>query len=209
MRAGDVELNEDVQGVVVEFVGMRGAGPLRLTCKQLRNVATRLAWRRETETVRGRQLRRWRACFPSAVAVCTRRAKDSDLPWLRGVRTLRLRDSPEVTGEGLQHLVGLTSFDAQGRLQHLVGLTSLDAVGCPGIADEGLQYLEGMPSVSLRECLKIMDEGLRHLGSVTTLDLSYCSKITDESLRHLGSVTTLDLTYCGLITDAGCGTWGA
>jgi len=81
MRAGDVELNEDVQGVIAQFVGMRGAGPLRLTCKQLRDVVARVAWR-SIETVRVSQLRPWRACFPRATAAKVYCVKDENLQWV-------------------------------------------------------------------------------------------------------------------------------
>jgi hypothetical protein len=99
MRAGNVELNEDVLGVVLEFVGTVDARVLRATGKQLRDVAARITWRKETTLVRGRHLRHWRACFPNAVAVCALEARDLDLPWLRGFLTLQLVDCPGVTGE--------------------------------------------------------------------------------------------------------------
>jgi hypothetical protein len=54
MRAGNVELNEDVLGVVLEFVGMVNARVLRATGKQLRDVVARITWRKETTWVRGR-----------------------------------------------------------------------------------------------------------------------------------------------------------
>jgi hypothetical protein len=69
MRAGDVELNEDVLGVVVDFVGMVDARAVRATCKELRDVATRVAWRDRSVSVLGSRLRLWRACFPRAQAV--------------------------------------------------------------------------------------------------------------------------------------------
>ena len=52
MRAGDAELNEDVLGVVVEFVGMVDATAVRATCKELRDVAARVAWGDQEATVR-------------------------------------------------------------------------------------------------------------------------------------------------------------
>ncbi len=64
-----MELNEDVLGVVVDFVGMVDARAVRATCKELRDVATRVAWRDRSASVLGSRLRLWRACFPRAQAV--------------------------------------------------------------------------------------------------------------------------------------------
>jgi hypothetical protein len=190
MRAGNVELNEDVLGVVLEFVGMVDAArALRATGKQLRDVAARITWRKETTRVRGRHLRHWRACFPNAVAVCAQQARDLDLPWLRGILTLQLMDCPGVTGEVLQHIESLTTLKV--------------LVGCPDITDEGLRHLGGVTDLTLYDCEQITDEGLRHLGRVTKLHLDSCNNITDEGLRHLGGMTDLSLWGCEQITDEG------
>jgi hypothetical protein len=99
MRAGDVELNEDVMGVVLQFVGMWDVGDVRRTCRQLRDVASRVAWRdtgdrlvyededprNEGGRVSVSQLARWHACFPHAAAARVMDAADEDLQWLRGV----------------------------------------------------------------------------------------------------------------------------
>jgi len=186
MRAGDVELNEDVLGVVVEFVGMRDATAMRATCKQLRDVAARVAWR-EREYVWGPDLSLWRACFPRALAVGVKKddpgdilppqdqydddkaheddAQDEDLQWVEGVLDVKLSECEQITDAGLAHLGSVTTLDIRG--------------------------------------CKITNEGLRHLGHVTTLDLSWCKLITDEGLRHLGSVRKLDIGGCPKVTKEG------
>ncbi len=85
-----MELIEDVLGVVVEFVGMRGATAVRATCKQLRDVAARVAWRTHSVRVQSCRLRLWRACFPRAQVVAVRSAKDEDLQWVEGVLDVEL-----------------------------------------------------------------------------------------------------------------------
>jgi hypothetical protein len=146
MRAGDVELNEDVQGVIAQFVGMRGAGSLRLTCKQLRDIVARVAlvqWR-STEALRGSQLRPWRACFPGATAANVSSAKDEDLQWLGGVTTLNLWGCDLITDEGLRHLGSVTT---------------LNLSDCSLITDEGLRHLGSVTTLDLTYCFKITDAG--------------------------------------------------
>jgi len=216
MRAGNVELNEDVLGVVVEFVGMRGATAVR-ACKQLRDVAARVAWRDHSVRVLGSRLRRGRACFPRAQAMAVRSAKDEDLQWVEGVLDVDfggLYSCTSITDEGLRHLGSVTTLNlsycrliTDEGLRHLGSVTTLNLSYCSNITDEGLRHLGSVTTLDLTgysfSNSKITDEGLRHLGSVTTLNLSYCGLITDEGLRHLGSVTTLDLTGCGLIPGWG------
>jgi hypothetical protein len=118
-------LNDDVLGVIAQFVGMRGATDLRATNKVLRDVVARVAWR-IIEDLRGSQLRRWRACFPRATAAKVSSAKDEDLQWLGGVTTLILTWCDKITDEGLRHLVSVTTLNLRG---------------CSKITDEGLRHL--------------------------------------------------------------------
>jgi len=164
-------LNDDVLGVIAQFVGMRGATDLRATNKVLRDVVARVAWR-SIEALRGSQLRPWRACFPRATATKVFSAKDDHLQWVRGVTTLNLSYCGLITDEGLRHLGSVTT---------------LNLFYCRLLTDEGLRHLGSATTLNLTECDKITDEGLRHLGSATTLNLTECDKITDEGLRHLGA----------------------
>jgi len=148
MRAGNAELNEDEQGVIAQFVGMRCAGPLRLACKQLRDVVAWVAWR-STEALRGSQLRPWRACFPRATAANVSSAKDENLEWVRGVTTLNLEGCNLITDEGLRHLGSVTTLDlsycgliTDEGLRHLGSVTTLDLRGCDEITGAGRAYLE-------------------------------------------------------------------
>ena len=148
MRAGDVELNEDVLGVVVEFVGMVDARAVRATGKELRDVAARVAWRDRSVRVLGSRLHLWRACFPRAQAVMVKRdvqlnilsfcqvfvamsaaikdAEDADLQWVEGVLDVDLRWCSSITGEGLRHLGHVTT---------------LNLSSCYEITDAGLWHL--------------------------------------------------------------------
>ncbi len=204
-----MELNEDVLGVVVEFVGMVDARAVRATCKELRDVAARVAWR-ERKFVLGSRLRLWRACFPRAQAVMVKRdvqlnilsfcqvfvamsaaikdAEDADLQWVEGVLDVDLCGCSSITDEGLVHLGSATTVN----LSH-----------CRQITDEGLRHLGHVTKLNLMHCEQITDAGLRHLGHVTTLNLMHCEQITDAGLRHLGHVTAMSLSWCKLITDAG------
>jgi hypothetical protein len=174
MRAGDVELNEDVLGVVVEFVGMVDARAVRATGKELRDVAARVAWRDRSVRVLGSRLRLWRACFPRAQAVAVRSAKDEDLQWVEGVL--------DVDFGGLY---SCTSIMDEG-LRHLGSVTTLNLSYCGLITDEGLRHLGSVTTLNLWGCDLITDEGLRRLGSVTTLNLGgYMTKITDAGRAYL------------------------
>ncbi len=163
-----MELNEDVLGVVVEFVGMVDVRAVRATCKQLRDVAARVAWRDRSVRVLGSRLHLWRACFPRAQAVAIWSAEDEDLQWVEGVLDVDLYGFSSITDEGLRHLGHVTK---------------LDLSRCKQITDEGLRHLGHVTALDLSCCYQITDKGLRHLGHVTTLDLSFCDKFTDEGLR--------------------------
>ncbi len=100
---------------------MRGARPLRATCKQLRDVVARVAWR-DRESVLGSRLRLWRACFPRAQAVgvwgdatfvpSANNAKDEDLQWVEGVLDVDLGGCTSITDAGL---VGVGWTQGRGR----------------------------------------------------------------------------------------------
>jgi hypothetical protein len=93
--------------------GMVDARDVRATGKQLRDVAARVAWRRDRSVhVRGSRLRLWRACFPRAQAVAVHwEAKDEDLPWVEGVLDVNLSWCHRITDAGLVHLGSATSVN--------------------------------------------------------------------------------------------------
>jgi len=179
MRSGEVELNEDVQGVVVEFVGMVDARAVRATCKELRDVAARVAWRDCRVSVLGSRLRLWRACFPRAQAVVVKKDVQLNILSFCKVFAARLEEEEEE--------------DAQDEdLQWVEGVLDVDLSRCRSITDEGLRHLGHVTTLNLSGCELITDEGLRHLGHVTTLNLSGCEFITDAGLLHLRSVAKLN-----------------
>jgi hypothetical protein len=167
-----MELNEDVLGVVVEFVGMVDARAVRATSKQLRDVAARVAWRDRSVSVLGSRLRLWRACFPRARAVAIWSAKDDDLQWVEGVLCVDLRVCRGITDEGLRHLGHVTT---------------LNLSDCKQITDEGLRHLGHVTTLNLEGCKLITDEGLAHLGSVRRLTVRSCYTVTEEGLARLRS----------------------
>ena len=141
------------------------------------------------------------------------------------LRTLSLRDSPDVTDVGLLHLsknlVHLASLELEdlshrgvkGTTLHFVSLTSLRLIRCKGIRDETLATIVQRHPLLTELVLNQVKAGkhtcvaIGQLTSLARLELwSFRARLNNAALEELGSCTSLrslQLTSMPLIDMAG------
>ena len=216
--AGDYGLS----GSVLAFLTQTEALVLRPASRACCDAVARHAWSdlqllvRTTDLggahIKG-SLASWRRCFPHAISANVRHRKaltDDDFQYLRGLRTLAMRNCRRITDAGLSHLSGIHTLDMYGcklvtdaGLAHLSGIHTLNVGGCTRVSDAGLAHLRGIHTLRMADCELVTDAGLAHLSGIHTLDMSYCAMISDSGLAHLRGIRKLRAHGCPQLTRAG------
>ena len=139
---GSTTLLSTIQKSFLPFFNTKEACTLRLVSKEFNDTIKEYHWNDTKTCITGR-LKKWRVCFPNAVAANisnNRNIHDGEFVHLRGIHTLDMWECDQIT---------------DAAFVHLRGIHTLSIFYCRQITDAAFVHLRGIHTLNIEWCSKI------------------------------------------------------
>jgi hypothetical protein len=200
----------ELQAGVFEFLTTVDVLPLRVVSKSCKESVANHRW--EDQGTRILDPRRWKECFPNAVAANVEyntSVVDEDFEHFHRLTYLNMSGCMNVTSAAFVHLEKIHTLIMDDCNQitdeaftHLSELRCLSMAYAESITDEAFPHLRGLITLNMQHCNGLTDAAIVHLKGIEALDISHCEKITDDALKHVAGLQALFMNHCAGLTDA-------